>query len=167
MNLRASAQKSIHSVCKQISTDMMIQRWQSVWLLLAAFCVAVFCFLPIACLSFEDPAAIADDSATMLFPRQNIVFWIVCMVVALLLIINIFLYRDTRRQKLVTVLSMCLIAVLAACACLMGCQFGAPGATVEWLGSILLLPGAFIFALLAYRGIRHDENLLKAADRLR
>lgn len=144
----------------------MIQRWQSVWLLLAAICVALFCFLPMACLSFADPAAV-PDSATLLFPRQNIVFWIVCMVVALLLIVNIFLYKNTRRQKLVTVMTMCLIAVLAACACLMIYQFNAPGASVEWLGSILLLLGAFIFALLAYRGITHDENLLKAADRLR
>ena len=41
------------------------------------------------------------------------------------------------------------------------------GARVEWLGSIFLLLGALVSAVLAYRGIRHDERLLRAADRLR
>ena len=77
------------------------------------------------------------------------------------------MYRNTRRQKQVTVLSMLMIAVLAACGVLMVYGVEHEGAKVEWMGSILLLLGAFIFSLLAYRGIRHDENLLKAADRLR
>ena len=36
-----------------------------------------------------------------------------------------------------------------------------------WLGSVFLLIGAMVFALMAYLGIRRDERLLKAADRLR
>ena len=133
---------------------MMIQRWQSVWLLLASICVALFCFMPMALLSFEGAVPADGASASFLSPADNTVFLIVGIVVAVLLVLDIFMYRNTRRQKQVTVLSMLMIAVLAACG-------------VLWMGSILLLLGAFIFSLLAYRGIRHDENLLKAADRLR
>lgn len=147
---------------------MMIQRWQSVWLLLASICVALFCFLPMACISFQEaPEAMAAGSVTFLSPSDNTVYLIVGLVVALLLVVNIFLYRDTRRQKLVTVMSMMMIVVLAACAVLMAYGVTSEGGAVEWMGSVLLLLGAFVFSLLAYRGIRHDENLLKAADRLR
>ena len=109
---------------------MVIQRWQSVWLLVAAILVALFCFLPMAYL-------------------------------------NIFSFKDTRRQKMMTIVAVVMIAVLAACAVLMVYGFQTADGRAEWMGSILLLAGAVIFALLAYRGISHDEKLLKGADRLR
>lgn len=146
---------------------MVIQRWQSVWMLVAAICVALFCFLPTAYLSFEGPEITDTDSVTFITPSDNWVVLIVGLLVSLLLILNIFSFKDTRRQKLMTVISIVLIAVLAACACLMVYGAQTAGAQIEWMGSILLLLGAVAFALLAYRGIRHDENLLKAADRLR
>lgn len=64
-------------------------------------------------------------------------------------------------------MAVVLIAVLAACAVLIVYGAQTEGARIEWMGSILLLLGAVAFSLLAYRGIRHDEKLLKAADRLR
>lgn len=146
---------------------MVIQRWQSVWLLVAAILVALFCFLPMAYVSTEGPEIMDSNSATFLYPSDNWVMLIVGVLVALLLIINIFSFKDTRRQKLMTIVAVVLIAVLGVCACLMVYGFQGEGAKAEWMGSILLLAGAVVFALLAYRGIRHDERLLKAADRLR
>lgn len=146
---------------------MVIQRWQSVWLLVAAILVALFCFLPMAYVSLQGPETIDSNSATFLYPSDNWVMLIVGLLVALLLVIDIFSFNDTRRQKLMTIVAMVLIAVLGVCATLMVYGFQGDGATVEWMGSALLLVGAIVFALLAYRGIRHDEKLLKAADRLR
>lgn len=146
---------------------MVIQRWQSVWLLISAICVALFCFLPMAYLSFEGPEIMQEDSVSFISPSDNWVVMIVGLLAALLLVLAIFSFKDTKRQKLMTVVATVLIVVSAACAYLMTSGVKADGANVEWLGSILLLPGAVVFALLAYRGIRHDEKLLKAADRLR
>ena len=84
-----------------------------------------------------------------------------------LLLVSIFSFRDTRRQKMMTIVSILLMCVLAVCASLMVYNTLAPGVSAEPLGSSLLLLGAIIFAILAYRGIRHDEKLLRAADRLR
>lgn len=145
---------------------MVIQRWQSVWLLIASICVAIFCFLPMACLSFDGEAP-DGNSATFISPSDNTVVFIVGIVVTLLLLINIFSFKDTRRQKRMTIISIILIAVLACCSCMMVYTSQTEGGRIEWLGSILLLLGAVIFSLLAYRGIRHDEKLLRAADRLR
>jgi phosphoglycerol transferase MdoB-like AlkP superfamily enzyme len=161
---------------------MVIQRWQSVWLLVSAICVALFCFLPMATLSFDgaeaakmslDAAGAATggagclEAATVVTPSDNIVVMIVGLLTAALLIINIFSFKDTRRQKRMTVLSILLMVVLGACAVLMVYGTDTAAAQVEWMGSLLLLVGAAAFAVLAHRCITHDEKLLKAADRLR
>jgi glucan phosphoethanolaminetransferase (alkaline phosphatase superfamily) len=141
---------------------MVIQRWQSVWLLVSAICVALFCFLPMAALSFD-----GAEAATVVTPSDNVVVMIVGLLTAALLIINIFSFKDTRRQKRMTVLSILLMVVLGACAVLMVYGTDTAAAQVECMGSLLLLVGAAAFAVLAHRCITHDEKLLKAADRLR
>jgi hypothetical protein len=167
---------------------MVIQRWQSVWLLVSAICVALFCFLPMATLFFDGAEAAkmgfdaagavagsADaaggagclEAAMVVTPSDNVVVMIVGLLTAALLIINIFSFKDTRRQKRMTVLSILLMVVLGACAVLMVYGTDTAAAQVEWMGSLLLLVGAAAFAVLAHRCITHDEKLLKAADRLR
>ena len=95
------------------------------------------------------------------------VFLVVNIVVALLLFLAIFLYKNTRRQKTVTLVSMLLIVVSMAVESFVLFGWETQADRVEWLGSIFLLLGALVFALLAYRGISSDEKLLKAADRIR
>lgn len=141
---------------------MQIQRWQSVWLLCATVLMVIFCFSPM----FLIPG-IGQTDGRYLNPADMPVFLTVTGVIALLLFLAIFLYRNTRRQKTVTIVSMVLIA---ACCVTEGCIYFGWGSTeskLEWQGSVFLLLGALLFALMAYRGITHDEKLLKAADRLR
>lgn len=134
------------------------------WLFIAAVLVGVFCFLPMAIVSGEplDP-----NSATFIAPKDLPVFLIVNIVVAVLLLLSIFLYKNTRRQKTLTLVSMLLIVVLMAVESFVLFGWDSSAGRVEWLGSIFLLIGALFFALLAYRGISADEKLLKSADRLR
>lgn len=142
---------------------MVLQRWQSVWLLFAAILVALFCFVPVAMISGPS-VELAEANMTMAdFP----VLAIVTGLVALLLFIAIFLYRNTRRQKTVTLLSMLLICVVAVVTIILTFSERDEATRVEIGGSVLLLLGALVFAAMAYRGIRHDEKLLRAADRLR
>lgn len=151
---------------------MVLQRWQTVWLLIAAICVVVFSFLPMAILTFDNLDAGATEevvnSATLLTPMAlNPVLFVVGLLIAALLLINIFSYKDTKRQKKMTILSVVLIAVLGCCMTFMVYRAQTEASHIEWLGSIALLIGSVVFALLAYRGIRHDEKLLRAADRIR
>ena len=137
---------------------MVLQRIQSVWLLVAAVCTLLFCFLPVASLSMTALDA-TSDSATLIQLSDN---W------ALLVIVNIFSFKDTRKQKRMTIIGIILMAVLGCCAAFMVYNVSSCiNAEIEWLGSMLLLLGAIIFSILAYRGIVHDEKLLRAADRLR
>lgn len=144
---------------------MVIQRWQSVWLLIAGILVTVFCCIPMAAVQSNVP----DEawSVTLLRPVDVPVFMVVNILVAVLLFISIFLYRNMRRQKTVTLISMLLIALLMATEVYFFLSWNGEGGGVEWFGSIFLLLGALVFAFLAYRGISSDERLIKAADRLR
>ena len=144
---------------------MVIQRWQTVWLLIAAILAAVFCFLPMALVSDE---LASPESVTFIRPADLPVVMVVDGVVALLLFIAIFLYKNTARQRTVTLVSMLLIVVVMVTeGCYLLSWNAGEGGRVEWLGSIFLLLGSLVAAALAYRGIRHDERLLRAADRLR
>lgn len=144
---------------------MVIQRWQSVWLLIAGILVMVFCFIPMGTLYSSD---IADpSSATLLFPVDVPVFMVVNILVAVMLFVSIFLFRNIKRQKTLTLVSMLLIVLLMATEGLMLYLWNKDNGGIEWFGSIFLLLGALAFTFLAYRGICSDERLLKAADRLR
>lgn len=129
---------------------------------MAAILAAVFCFVPMASIADD----MSPESATFLRPADLPVLFVVDGVVALLLFIAIFLYKNTARQRTVTLVSMLLIVVVMVTEVCYLLSWDA-GARVEWLGSIFLLLGALVSAVLAYRGIRHDERLLRAADRLR
>lgn len=145
---------------------MVIQRWQTVWLLVAAVIMCVFCAVPMALINNDA----SPDSITAVYPTDMPVLLAVAVAVILLTVIDIFLYKNMRRQKLVARVSMLLIAVTALVECLtIYCNPASAAADlhVQWFGSIFLLVGAFAFIWLAYRGIVSDEKLLKAADRLR
>lgn len=143
---------------------MVIQRWQTVWLLIAAVLIAVFCFVPMAIVPGE---ALDSNSVTFLSPKDLPVFLTVNILVSVLLFLSIFLYKNTRRQKLLTLVSMLLIAVIIATECILLFSWDTTQGKIEWLGSVFLLLGALVFAGMAYQGIRKDEKLLKAADRIR
>ena len=143
---------------------MVIQRWQTVWLLVATVLVAVFCCIPMAIVPGEvnDP-----NSVTFMRPVDVPVFMVVNIVVAFLFFLSILLYKNTTRQKTLTLVSILLIVVVMVTEVLLLYSWNDAYGGIEWLGSIFLLLAALVFALLAYRGINHDERLLKAADRLR
>ncbi|MBD5224980.1 MAG: DUF4293 domain-containing protein [Bacteroidales bacterium] len=145
---------------------MVIQRWQSVWLLIAGILVIVFCCLPMAAVQTDVPDA-AVSSVTLLRPVDVPVFMVVNILVAVLLFISIFLYRNMKRQKTATLVAMLLTALMMLTEIYILYSWNRDGVEVEWFGSIFLLLGALAFAFLAYKGISSDERLLKAADRLR
>lgn len=126
--------------------------------------MAVFCFVPMALVPAE---ALDSNSATFLSPKDLPVFLIVNALVAVLLFLAIFLYKNPRRQKTLTLVSMLLIVVSMVTEAIVLFGWDTTAGRVEWLGSIFLLLGALVFAVMAYRGISNDERLLKAADRIR
>lgn len=133
---------------------MVIQRIQTLWLLIATCFMAALYVRPIAWVT--DKALFVND-----FP----VLTVIDILIAVLLIISIFTFKNLKLQKTITRLSLLLMAVIAVA----GSFFlyrNAPDATLEWGGGIVLLVIAAIFDILALRGMSRDEKKLRNADRL-
>lgn len=135
---------------------MVIQRWQSVLLLISAIFVALAGILPYA----------VTANGVDVCDVQTPVLLCVDILVALLLLIDIFLYRNLRYQMKVTRLALGLIVVLEAAIAAYTCA-GLEGATISIIGGIVMPMLALISAFVALRLMHRDYRLLRSADRLR
>ncbi|MDE5661295.1 MAG: DUF4293 family protein [Muribaculaceae bacterium] len=138
---------------------MVIQRWQNLLLLIAVVLMCVFCSTPYAIdRAAETPAEVYVSDAP--------VFLVINLVIAALLVIAIFLFRDLRRQMTVT-----LITIVLVCASIVTCGFimyaYMPDAELIWTGGVLLLIASLVCAGAAYRFMSKDRALLRSYDRLR
>lgn len=137
---------------------MVIQRIQTLMLLIAAIMTALFCLLPYGtCAGIENPEIFIKDTPALL--ALNIA-------IAALLVINIFMYKNLRQQMRMLILTLILICASAATS-LFVLSHAYDNAEPILLGGVSLLVLALLAGLLAYRGMRHDRNLLRSADRLR
>lgn len=140
---------------------MVIQRWQSVLLLLAVVLMCIFCSTPFATRTLEGTV-----EATDVFISEAPVLLVLNILVAVLLFIAIFLFKNLRLQMRVTVISMVLIATSMAASAFV--VYGGGMATnLIWVGGVLLLLAALVCALAALRFMSRDRNLLRSYDRLR
>ncbi len=135
---------------------MVIQRWQSVLLLISAIFVALAGILPYA----------VTANGVDVCAVQTPVLLCVDILVALLLLIDIFLYRNLRYQMMVTRLALGLIVVLEAAIAAYTCA-GFEGATISIIGGIVMPMLALISSFVALRLMHRDYRLLRSADRLR
>lgn len=138
---------------------MVIQRWQSVLLLLAVIMMAVFSLTPMATYT-------ALDEPVSVYAKDAPVLLTVTLLVAVLLFISIFMYKNLKRQITVTLLSIILIAVVIVTGIAIVYRVY-PEAQFIFLGGITLLVLALIFALGAYRCMKSDLRKLRSYDRLR
>lgn len=155
---------------------MVIQRWQSVLLLIAAVLMGLFTFsslgqfqLPDYTLDFTtmgiSSEGIADDGAKNV-SVPTLYLFVVSALSSLLLLIDIFLFKNLRLQKRV-----CAVAILTTLATIVqGAVLGytaVESAVCSW-SSIVIAPFiAVIAAWLAYRFISSDQAKLRSVDRLR
>ncbi len=155
---------------------MVIQRWQSVLLFIAALAMAVFTFmslgqvqLPEYSLNFTTLGFCIEGETTggqSGFYMQTLPFFIVSLMSVIIPLIDIFLFKNMRLQK-----TLCLIELLFLFATIaVGAVYGYStfvGFNVSW-SSLVIAPFLAIIAIvMAYTRISSDERLLRSADRLR
>ena len=146
----------------------MIQRIQSVFLLLAVIATALVFVFPFA----TTDAAVASSEIfadTMYTPTDNIVLLIFFAVVGVLALVAIFLFSNRTRQLLIgriTVL-LYLIAIILMAVFFMTDSSGldTPGLD-DGLGAYAAFVG-FAGVALANHFIKKDDKLVRSADRLR
>lgn len=138
---------------------MVIQRWQTLLLLAAAILMVAINFSPLASLG-------ASQKPDTVFTTDFAILMIVDGLVAVLLFLGIFLFKNLQLQIKVTVLSIVLMCVLAVTGGIVLYRQSAIQG-IEWSGAVLLLICALILAMGALRLQKRDRNLLRSADRLR
>lgn len=138
---------------------MVIQRWQSVLLLLAAIAMAFFCTCPIV-------GIYGDDAMHQLSVSDIPAYLVFNITVTVLLLVDIFLYGNLRLQMRVAAISAILSAASAAVGILIIC-LNMPQAQPATAWALSLPTAAFIITLIARRYMRRDYKLLNSYDRLR
>lgn len=139
---------------------MQIQRIQTLLLLIATALMCVFCLTPYA------RTTGADGTVTDVFVKDTPVLLVVNACIAVLLFLNIFMYKDLKRQMTLTIVSTLLLAG-SAVACGFVVTVGLSDARLIWTGGVVLLVITLILALCAYRCMRSDKRKLASYDRLR
>ncbi|TZF81174.1 DUF4293 family protein [Pedobacter sp. BS3] len=155
----------------------MIQRIQSIWLILAS--LSLFCLFLFPFIQFVDIDGLAKTvRITGLYQhtgqediklQEFIPLTIVTVIIALVPLVILGSFRNRKKQLTLSYITIVLILaysfwlVQTAKAYLNGLQL-----QLQNYGIGVILPSlSILFIILAIRGIRHDEKLVKSADRLR
>lgn len=145
----------------------MIQRVQSIWLLLAALCAAALFMVDI----FRADAAVPGMAAYHIRVNDHFPSMLIALVLVALPFIAIFMFKNRKQQRLMAVLTIVLTIAFLALSLMRVTNLEAktiPAITggTYWIGAVLPVV-SLIFLILAIRGINKDEKLVRAADRLR
>jgi len=149
---------------------MVIQRIQSVYLLIAVILMAVFAFFP--ALTFElggrefvyGALAAGKVGVTHIDPLMLTLVLLICF----LALIDIFLYKNLQRQMTVCFVDIIIgLAMLVAIGVEAFIVSGKEGLTLTWQWYLILPILSIIFLMMAHKAMSRDKKMLRDSDRLR
>lgn len=167
---------------------IMIQRIQSIYLLLTTALMAVFLFLPIAQFDTTDgiysftaqgistveamTTPVQDSTAAV---TQTSVFtptwgvFVLGTVIAVLSFITIFLYKNRPTQARICMINAFFLVTFYIVIFLSGYTFreDLSASNISWTAYIVMPFVALILDILAYKAINKDERLVRSLDRIR
>ena len=142
----------------------MIQRKQSLWLLIAALLNAgVFYFGVYRYHIMENGV----DTLKEVRVNDHFPSLLIALVMAILPLITIFMFGNRKRQ-----IAMSFVSILAVCSFVTIALSrtrnlnALPSSESYWVGAVLPV-AAVVFLFMAIIGIRKDEKLVRSVDRLR
>lgn len=149
---------------------MVIQRIQSIYLLIAVILMAVFAFFP--ALTFElggrEFVYGALEAGKVGVTHIDPLMLTLIILISLLALIDIFLFKNLQRQ-----MTVCFVDIIIGLAMLVaiGIQAfyvgGREGVTLTWSWYLVLPILSVIFLMMAHKAMSRDKKLLRDSDRLR
>ncbi|MCW3115245.1 MAG: hypothetical protein JWR18_3641 [Segetibacter sp.] len=141
----------------------MIQRVQTIWLLLAAIAGFLSTQMPLYA------GTLAGDVPKLYYATESLLLFAVAIIGALLAIISIFLYKNRGTQMRFVGLGIFVSIALIALEVWQIGTFGQSGGMVSgtYYWGALMPIAMLIFFILAAVNIRKDNKLVKSLDRLR
>jgi DMSO/TMAO reductase YedYZ heme-binding membrane subunit len=146
----------------------MIQRIQTLWLALAGVAGFMTYKLPLW------KGVQANGTAQEFLGPQSLTLFALIVIAGLLAFAAIFLFKNRKLQKQLTLLAFLLAIIIVPLEYFMVESFksaqqekGVSFSQNYWMIGAILPILMVILLFLAYRGIRKDEKLIKSLDRLR
>ena len=149
---------------------MVIQRIQSVYLLIAVILMAVFAFFP--ALTFDmggrefvyGALEAGKVGVTHIDPLMLMLIVLICF----LAIVDIFLYKNLQRQMTVCFVDIIIGLAMLVAICIEAFALnGKEGLTLKWQWYLVLTILSIIFLMMAHKAMARDKKMLRDADRLR
>ena len=148
---------------------MVLQRIQTLYLLLAAILLAVFAFVPSVVISNGGQADYVIgvlNSGVAPNTKPDLIMLAMDLLVLVLIVVTIFSYKDLMKQLRLCAISIALILALLLCVVVLTLTLGRLGTVTMTLWNLLPFV-AFVACILAHRGISHDRKLLSDSQRIR
>lgn len=156
---------------------MVIQRWQSVLLLIAVVMMGLFTFMSLGqvqmpdytydftTLGFEIEGE-STDGAMSGYALRTWALFALSLLGTLLPAIAIFCFKDLNLQKRLCLIETLVIVAVAVAGSIYG-YTAFDGASVSWSSMVVAPLIALVAVIYAYVRIKSDQRLLRSADRLR
>ncbi len=148
---------------------MVIQRIQTLFLLLSAILIGVFAFLPALTIqslgtTYQLGAIYSGDGVST---KPDLLLLSLSGLIFVLSVIAIFKYKNLKQQMQLCAINIVLSLALLLSVAALAFALKTPTAVVEiGIGNLLPLLSIISFAF-AYRGIKHDKKLLSDSNRIR
>lgn len=157
---------------------MVIQRWQSVYLLVAALLIGFYAFMPIvgfsvdgnsfelSLLGVDSLSAVGDTENSILSEVPAVLTWplfALAVLTSLLSLVTIFKFKQMKLQK--SLCRVCIILTIALIASLLIMVSGWVNVRYYFSNCMPIL--AIIAYVMALRGIINDYKKISDSDRLR
>lgn len=149
---------------------MVIQRIQSVYLLIAVILMAIFAFFPALSFQLGDRTFVygALEAGKVGVTHIDPLMLMLVVLISLLAFIDIFLFKNLQCQMTVCFVDIIIgLAVLVAIGIQAFVVGGREGVVVTWQWYLALPVLSLIFLMLAHKAMSNDKKKLRDADRLR
>jgi hypothetical protein len=149
---------------------MVIQRIQSVYLLIAVILMVIFAFFPALSFQLGDKTVLygALESGRAGLMHINPLLLTLIILISVLAFIDIFLFKNLQRQMTVYFVDIIIGLAMLIAICIQAFYVGnRDGWTVTWQWYLLLPILSIIFLMLAHKSMSNDKKKLRDADRLR
>ena len=150
---------------------MVIQRIQSLYLLIAAILMVVFAFFPALTFDFGGKEFMygAINAGPVGMTHVAPLMLVLVILIAVLAFIDIFLFKNLQRQMTVCfvdiIIALAMLIAIGVQAVVFGGKVGVSNVMPQW--SLVLPVLAIIFLMLAHKAMSRDKKKLIDADRLR
>lgn len=149
---------------------MVIQRIQTVYLLIAVILMVVFSFFPALTFELGDKTVLygALESGRAGVMHINPLLLTLVILISLLALIDVFLYKNLQRQMTVCFVDIIIGIAMLIAICIQAFYVGnRDGWIVSWQWYLILPVLSIIFLMMAHKSMSRDKKKLLDADRLR